>query len=457
MYVLNFKKFVLYGALITSLLIPQGYAIEEVSVADANIVKEITFEHVIQKAIDHSYDLKIADYNKLIAKEGIKGARSEYFPKLNLTAGTEYTKNFRDIFETTVMSVGENFINPYTRYQAVLGINLTYNLFDFGVRKGNLDIAKEDVNIKELESEQKTQDLNLTLVDTYSKILIAKHQIDINKEILKLEENNLELKNRLFNAKEISSTELNDEKVKVERVKTKINELTSMMDEAFNWLAFYTGEQYDIEQTKVAEIKKADFDLTAYKDYTKSVTWQIYEKQIKKKELELKVVKRTNYPKLYAYSRYYLYGSDRSSYKDSFGNVEPSNYTIGASLNVPIFDGLKNNADIHKTALELKQLQVERDKAIAELMTKLAVMRSNLIYIDEQIENNNNSIKELNEKQKSVKKLLSKKVVSPIEANDSKIELLEQTIELEKNSITSIALTRGIEILTRDSKNTSKK
>ena len=75
---------------------------------------------------------------------------------------------------------------------------------------------------------------------------------------------------------------------------------------------------------------------------------------------------------------------------------------------MPIFDGFKNSALIQRTALELKQLHVERDKAIAEFMTKLAVMRSNLIYLDDQIDENNNSIKELTDKEKSTHKLATK-------------------------------------------------
>lgn len=112
-------------------------------IQEKKLVSKIDFESIWDKAKEHSYDLKIADFNILISKQDIRGARSEYFPKLIASAGTEYTKNYRDNRDTTVMSIGESFINPYTRYQSIMGITLTYNLFDFGVRKGNLDIAKE--------------------------------------------------------------------------------------------------------------------------------------------------------------------------------------------------------------------------------------------------------------------------------------------------------------------------
>lgn len=411
-------------------------------------VSKIDFDEVLKKAKEHSYDLKIADFNVLISKQGEKGARSEYFPKLNFSAGTEYTKNFRDTRDTTIMSIGDAFVNPYTRYQSILGINLSYNVFDFGVRGNSLKMAKEDTAIKELEELEKLQELNLNVVDTYTKILIASKQMELNKEILALEEKNLELKTRLFKAKEISKTEMNDATAKVAMKKKNISELKSMMSESLNWLSFYTGDQYDIDNLKVADIKRTNFDVSAFQDYTKSITWQIHEKQIKKKELEVKVAKKMNYPKVTAYSRYYLYGSNHSSYAESFDDIGPSNYTIGGSVNMPLFDGMKNSANIQKTKLELQQMQVERDKAMAQFMQRLAVMRSNLMYLNEQIEENDKIIAELSDKEKSVKRLTSKKLASPLEENETKIELLEQKIDKDKNSITAVALTRGIQILT---------
>ena len=423
--------------------------IELVEKEKQQIVTKIDFDEILVKAKEHSYDLKISDYNELISKQGVRGARSEYFPKLNFSTGMEYTRNFRDVNETTVMSIGDAFINPYTRFQSILGINVGYNLFDFGVRGGNLKIAKEDVKIKELETKQKLQELNLTLLDSYTKILVTTKQIDTNKEILKLAQKNLEYKERLYNAKEVSKTELNDARVQVSIAKNRIQELNIIRAEALSWLSFYTGEVYDSDNIKVADIKMPDFDTSEFQDYTKSLVWKIHEKNIKKKELELYVAKRTNYPKLNVYSKYYLYGSNYSNIGKSMG-ITPSNFSIGAFLNMPLFDGFKNSANIKKTALELKQLQVERDKAIAQLSARLAAMRSNLIYLDEQISDNKIILSELTDKEKSVHKLLSKRLISPIEENDVKIEKLNQKIEFEKNSATKVAITKGIQILTEE-------
>mgnify|MGYP004517915475 CR=1 FL=1 len=186
------------------------------------------------------------------------------------------------------------------------------------------------------------------MLDTYSKLLLYQRQLDLYKKILTLEQNNLDLKKRLFDAKELSKIELDDEELKVNKLKSQIVELKTMMSEAISWLKFYTGEKYNAKNLKIANFKKSDFDINTFNDYTKTAIWKKNEKLIKQKEYELYVAKRTNYPKINAYSRYYFYGSDPDKYGNHYKDIGPSNFTIGASANMMLFDGMKNRANIQK-------------------------------------------------------------------------------------------------------------
>ena len=412
------------------------------------VTGRITFDEVLKKAKKHSYDIKIADFEMQIAKQGIRDARSEYFPKIVATAGTEYTKNFRDYATSTVTTVGDSFINPYTRFQSIFGITLSYNVFDFGIRKNNLDINKEDTAIKELMIKGQEQDLEMTLIDTYSRILVAQKQIELNKQILELEKSNLEMNERLFEAKEFSKTQLNDQKVKVKLIEQRLSELNSIAEESLNWLSFFTGENYNFEEIQVADFKKPNFNPMEFNDYTKTIIWQIQEKELKKKELELRIAKKQYLPKVNAYSRYYLYGSDHSSYRDAIDDISPSNWTVGGNVIMPVFDGLKTSAMVQKASLALKEQMIQRDKAIAEFMTKLSIMRSNLLYLENQKEISDSIIIELEDKEKSTQRLVDNKLASPIELNNAKIELLEQLIEYEKNASTVLGTLKAIQTLT---------
>lgn len=443
------KKCITFAALLLLVLLfifnLPANAIEEPS--KGQIITAIDFDDVLKKAKEHSYDLKIADYETMIAKTGIISARSEYFPKLTANIGTEYNKSFNDNnFMTT--SVGDAFINPYTRYQSVIGISLSYNVFDFGIRRNRLDMAKEDTALKELQEKQALQELELNLVDIYTKILISKNQIENNNKILTLKEKNLEYTKRLYQAKEIAKTELDSANLEVLKTKKQILELSQILSESLNWLSFYTGESYDINNLKISNIKDDGYNLNQYCDYTKSIIWKIYDSELKKKDLEYKIVKKNNYPKVMAYSKYYLYGSDYSSYNDNLSEIEPSSFSVGANAYMPVFDGFQNSANIKKASLELQQLNIKRDKAIAEWMTRIATLKSNFLYLDEQIKKNEEIIQKLNEKEKTNQRLYSKRIINPMELNNAKIELLEEINEITKNKTTAISIAKGVSILT---------
>ena len=439
-------KITLLAIIIATQLIAGVYGIDEIKPAQP-LVAKISFDSVLAKAKEHSHELKIANIDTLIARTGIMGARSEYFPKLYFNVGTEYTKNYKDYKQSIVTSVGDAFINPYIRFQSVMGITLQYNVFDFGVRRGRLDLAKEEVNNSELREIKAMQELHLNIVDNYSKILMTKKQLDLYKKINELDKENLALTERLLKAKQISKTDYNDRKVRVGQSQNHINDLLQMLEESLLWLGFYTGEEYDMNNLSVKDFSTPNIDLTSVGDYTKSVTWKYWESEIKKKQLELKITKRTNLPKVQAYGRYYMYGSDYSSYPDAIKDFGPSNLSVGASATMPIFDGLQNYSDIKKVTLELEQTVVRRDKDMAEWMTRLSTLKSNYFWLNNQIAQNEEITKELKDKNSSKTRLLDKKLISKIEANDAKIELIESDIEKIKNTTTAVGILNGIQAL----------
>ena len=440
-------KIILLAIMIAAQLGSGVYGIDEIK-PEQPLVAKINFDSVLAKAKAHSHELKIANYDTLIAKTGIMNARSEYFPKLFFNVGTEYTKNYKDYKQSVVTSVGDAFINPYTRYQSVMGITLQYNVFDFGVRKGRLDLAKEEVSNSELKEIKAMQELHLNIVDSYSKILMTKKQLEFYKQINAIDNENLQLTERLLKAKQISKTDYNDRKVKLGQSQNHINEISQILEEALLWLGFYTGEAYDVNNIVIKDFSTPNIDLATSSDYTKSVTWKYWESEIKKKQLELKITKRTNLPKVQAYGRYYMYGSDYSSYPDALDDFGPSNLSVGASATMPIFDGLQNYADIKKVTLELQQTIVKRDKDIAEWMTRLSTLKSNYFWLNNQIAQNEEIEKELKDKNASKTRLLDKKLISKIESNDAKIELLESDIEKIKNTTTAVGILNGIQALT---------
>ena len=115
---------------------------------------------------------------------------------------------------------------------------------------------------------------------------------------------------------------------------------------------------------------------------------------------------------------------------------------------MPVFDGLNNYANIKKTTLELQEKYVERDKAVAEWMTRVGTLKNNYIYTQNEIEATKNILSELKGKEKDTEKLMAKKLIYSQELDNIKIEHLRAQIEHEKNVIIHNSIGKGLEILT---------
>jgi hypothetical protein len=93
----SFIKKIIFFAFLLSQIIPNCYAID-------SKINVINFDDILKQAKVQSYDIQIADFNVFIAKQGVRTARSEYFPKINASVGTEYTKNFNDLLDYSGIS-----------------------------------------------------------------------------------------------------------------------------------------------------------------------------------------------------------------------------------------------------------------------------------------------------------------------------------------------------------------
>ncbi len=447
----NFKHIIYILFVIPCLLFllnESSFAIEQIDNSNKKeIINELVFDDVIKKSIDNSYELQMADFDILIAKYGINEAKAEYLPKIGLSVGTEYNKSFKDS-PTPSVTVGDTFINPYTRYQTMGGITLFYNIFDFGIRSSMLKLAKEDVTFRTLMEKEDARKVQMTVIDLYGRIYVLNEQLKTKKEILALEENSLHMKKRLYKAKEISLIELKEQQAKVEKTKKELSNLYGLLEENLAGLSFFTCEDYDAKKIKVHEITPIDYQFSDNIDYQNLTVAKIYDSAHKKKEFELLSAKRTNYPKVNFYTKYYMYGSDVNNYGGSYGDFGPSNWAIGASASMTPFDGGKVRSKVKKLELEVKKIEIEKKESLAELKKQIYTLKANLNSNSNQLEASNDLLRELGEKESATQLLCKNRLVSPIDLNMAKVNLLEEKIENLKYQTSVITIERSLKVLT---------
>lgn len=401
------------------------------------------------KARAHAYEVQMAGMERGIRGQERRIERSEYYPRINLYAGSEYTHNMREGRMGAVTTVGEMFINPYTRYQTLLGITMSYNVYDFGVRRGRMEMAKRSEEIGEIAEREGLRAVYVKVIEKYSGIVLLKREIEIKEGIVEQIERKLAMKRRLNGAGEISSIEIKEEEIELAGERKELLEMEERMEGECEELSYYIGERYEVGRLSDEEMRaerEKEIEV-GEEDYERSEVNQIYGKEIARKEAEIAVLRRSRYPKLVAYGRYYMYGSDRNNYGGSLGDIGLSNYTIGGSLSMPIFDGMRNREEIRKAEMEKRRLEIERDKAVEEYRRRVEGLVRELRYERERIAQSEEQMKRIEERKRMKERLREKSEIDGIAIVEEEIARLERARELIREEVSEYAIRKTLEIM----------
>ena len=89
----------------------------------------LDFDSVLSKAVENSYDLKIANVDIALSKNAVKDAKSDYYPKVSAGYNTQYSKDLNPAdYQSTVQYVGNNVVANSTAFQNLFYLSAQYNL-----------------------------------------------------------------------------------------------------------------------------------------------------------------------------------------------------------------------------------------------------------------------------------------------------------------------------------------
>jgi outer membrane protein TolC len=167
----------------------------------------LSLDEVIRKALDNSYELKIARVDVQISKTDVLTARSDYFPNIQARLNTEYLKDLDNTFRP-VTSVGNTIIPSGTRFQNSMGLTLNQKITDFGARGQKVRMAKSEVRAKQAVYDQMLRDLKIKMIELYEDALTNYRSIKANEAILALAQQGYQMKKRLNAAGNTSAVDV---------------------------------------------------------------------------------------------------------------------------------------------------------------------------------------------------------------------------------------------------------
>ena len=124
-----------------------------------------------------------------------------------------------------------------------------------------------------------------------------------------------------------------------------------------------------------------------------------------------------------------------------------SNYTIGGSLSMPIFDGMRNREERRKAEMEKRRLEIEREKAVEEYRRRVEGLVRELRYERERIAQSEEQMKCIEERKRMKERLREKSEIDGIAIVEEEIARLERARELIREEVSEYAIRKTLEIM----------
>ncbi|MDD3014300.1 MAG: TolC family protein [Candidatus Gastranaerophilales bacterium] len=432
----------------------------------------ISFDSVLNKALDNSFDLKASNINIDISKSFIKKTKSEYFPIVKTGLYTEYSQDMSKNNQTE--AIGDTVITPNSKIQNMLNTSISYNIFDFGQRKRKLLIAKDDIEIKQSLYSIQRRDLKLKIIDLYANTLLAFKELMAKEQLEEISRNILQIKERQFNDGTGTKLETIDSSINVANINNEVENLKMNFISALRELSYFTNEAYNIDEVVVSDFEERNtipvkdkrpalnsdknvYQITVEKqeslkpeevslNLTYTPDYKNYQYKIDKKDKELELLRREKLPQIGMYVNYTLTGKDENSILNSFQDFQNRNVALGLSTTFVSFDGFKNAADKRKIKLEIKKLKLERDKTLAELKNKYAQLNESAAFSQRTYESNRYLLTLIADKLAELKRLAESQPENNETVLNEQSKLIVQQLEIEKKLINRAAIIKKNQI-----------
>ncbi|MCD6162067.1 MAG: TolC family protein [candidate division Zixibacteria bacterium] len=308
---------------------------------------QLSLREAVDKAFSVDNNLMAAGSNLKSSKYNIKKAKASYMPALTF-AGSYY--HMSNVSEISVGMPGTGFnetikMGSDTPFNANLGLN--YELYTFGRRPANVQLAKLETNRSELNYSFSKKILFDKTARAYFTVVYAKGSMNLIQAEKDRFEQIYQLVDSRFKQDLISEFDLLQTQLRLEKYKLSLLEISNNLQTAKLNLARLLGvpksdlpELADDIGENILELPKfvVRANLLANReDYLEASL------AIKMGQAAKKISKSAYYPSITGFGAY----DWRNGYQPDVENIE-GNFSFGVKLNWLLFHGFARRAEISK-------------------------------------------------------------------------------------------------------------
>lgn len=162
-----------------------------------------------------------------MANEEINSAKSNLYPKLTLSANSEYTKKYIDTRSYYIND--ENFVSS-TGFASSVSLKLNYELYNFGANALNIDTAsykKQSLSYKECVM---LNEAKLRLLELYYNLLDSKNKLNSHNNLKQINKEIYETSKRLYENGDHTKTAMTNSAIRLVEIEDNIASLNKQIN-----------------------------------------------------------------------------------------------------------------------------------------------------------------------------------------------------------------------------------
>lgn len=428
--------------------------------------KTFTFSSLSKSLESTNPSILSSKLQTMLANEEINAAKSSLYPRLSLSANSEYSKKYAN---TRNNYINDESLVSSTGFASSVSLKLNYELYKFGANALNIDAAgykKQSLSYKECVT---LNEAKLRLLELYYNLLDSKDKLNSYSNLKQINKEIYETSKRLYENGDHTKTAMTNSAIRLVEIEDNIASLNKQIKNLLSEISNLSGEDIYIDdeimpfssedivdkfnqtsvslnranQTNQASQAKSLSQAPSFSPQTLNLDSLIssplppFEQTSEAKELNALILskqsaleskKKEYYPAFYLYAKYDFYGDDRDNFRRSWDDTQRNGYRIGLSMVYNLFDGFNREASIESASLELllAKEQFNEAKRRYEKETR---------NINDDLHSNLEKLKTTSELTSYSKELLGMQERLNLNSQSDKLSVLESKVKFSENLI----------------------
>lgn len=394
---------------------------------------EVSYDDIVSHTLSQATSLKYKQTEKEIEDANLELLYSKLYPQLSLIYSIDDYESLDK--QRQSISVGDKLVNSSVKYKNSLGLNLYYELYDFGAKDEQIKAQKKEINIKKFEQCSQELKIKEEILKYYANALNAKYDKDYLAQSRSLVKQIYEYKKRLLNSGNISLVEVSNESMRLIDFENKIEEANKEYQTNILFLNHISYNYVNLQNSSLLPLTLKNGYKKENIFYEDSYLAEQYKQKILQKEYEKNSFLMTNLPQIGLSTNYYLYGADDDSFKISTDDIRRNSYSIGISVRLILFEGFKYFHQMDKYNLEMRKISLEDAMAKEDFEKEVETSQKNVEQLSRLIDVNNKNLFESKEMLSVKTRLNDSGEIDTISKIQTNIDLLDKELALKHKEI----------------------